>query len=182
MQDIQEDDEHITVVYEDALHRAAPLTVRSIVVVRFAQCIGTDATPQNSSTVSCGDNPTCSVTLQEPTPAPRRRRAVPSQVEQERQHRQLHYHQAPLEEGPLHDGSPPRSDGEAEQEAGPMRKRRGGDILGQLRTESSQLLPHTSSPSAQHQRPMSLAELKAEMQAGSATKRGWAHAPLSTCR
>ena len=105
-----------------------------------------------------------------------------SQVEQEHPHGQPHYQPAPLREAPLHDSSPSRDDDEAEQEAGPPQKRHGGDILSQLRTESSQLLPHTSSPSAQHQQPMSLAELKAEMQAGSATKRGWAHAPLSTCQ
>lgn len=36
MQDIQEDDERITVVYEDALCRAAPPAVRGITVVRLA--------------------------------------------------------------------------------------------------------------------------------------------------
>jgi hypothetical protein len=36
MQDIQEDDERITVVYEDALCRAAPPAVCGIVAVRLA--------------------------------------------------------------------------------------------------------------------------------------------------
>ncbi len=36
MHDIQEDDERITVVYEDALCRAAPPAVRGITVVRLA--------------------------------------------------------------------------------------------------------------------------------------------------
>ena len=31
MENLQDDDEHVTVVYEDALRRAAPPTVRTIV-------------------------------------------------------------------------------------------------------------------------------------------------------
>ena len=110
------------------------------------------------------------MSLQAAAPTLRRRRAVQLQGEQQQ------------EEELLRHASPSRDNGGAEQQAERSPKRRSGIIPSQLWADASQLQPPGSPPAApEHHPPLTLADLKAEMQASSAAKRGWACACWCIC-
>lgn len=125
--------------------------------------------------------PTHATCPQAATPAPSRRQTIQAQLQRQGRQQDHNADQAALqhvqqwtqqEELLRHASPPPDEDAGTGRPASPP-KRHSAQIASQLWADASQLQPCTPAPTAAEPKaPLSLADLKAEMLASSAAKRG----------